>query len=102
MFVCYLISSVMIFISFLFFSLKIKNKINGYKYLTLTEKKEINIKGLCYNMGILFFICGVIWGLSGYSEIFKNNFLIGSILLWICICILNIIIINKFKLYKNK
>lgn len=101
MYICYVMSFIMIFISFLFFTLKIKDKINGFKILSSSEKEKINIKGLCYNIGVLFVICGLIWALAGFSILFRSNFLTGAIFCWICICIINITAINKFELYKK-
>ena len=69
--------------------------------IAIKEKEKINIKGLCYNIGVLFVICGLIWALAGFSILFRSNFLTSAIFCWICICIINIIAINKFELYKK-
>ena len=102
LYICYVMSFVMIFTSFLFFTLRIKDKISGYRNLSVAEREKINMKGLCCNIGILFFICGIIWFLAGFSVLFRTNFLTGAIFLWICTCILDITAINKFKLYRKQ
>lgn len=102
MIICYAISLIMTVSGIIFFNRKAENYINGYKSLSSVEKNKIDIKNLCRNIGILFFLSAIIWGFSGYSELFKKTYLTWSILAWIVICIFNIIIINKFKLYIKK
>lgn len=102
MIICYVISLIMFVTGIMFFNTKAKEYINGYKNLSNNEKSKIDIKNLCRNISILFFLSSIIWGLAGYSEVFKRTYLVWSVLIWIVICILNIIIINKFKLYIKK
>lgn len=98
---CYMVSIALFIISIVFFSGKGAAYIKGYRIMPEEEKRRINIKALCKNLGAMLFLAAVIFGIAGCFEVFKTDFLKWAVAGWMALCFADIVFMNKSKQYIN-
>jgi len=92
----------MLAIGIAFYSGNAASFIKGYQDMPDEEKRTVNIKPLCKNLSIMFFLAAAIFGIAGYSEWFRLGYFKGAMIGWIALCCADIVFINKSGLYVNK
>jgi len=102
MVICYTTAVVMLVIGIFFYSGKAAFYIKGYHNMPDEEKRDINIKPLCKNLSIMFFLASAVLGTAGYSEWFRLGYFKGAMIGWIVLCCADIVFINKSSRYVNK
>lgn len=98
---CYLISFVLLIVGVSFFTGIAASYIKGYANLPEEEKKKIDIKGLCRNISVLFFIAAGIFLLAGYSDVFRERYFRWFMVVWFIACGIDLWFIHKSKRYEN-
>ena len=66
------------------------------------EKRAVNIKPLCKNLSVMFFLAALIFGIAGLSELFRASYFKWFMVGWIVLCCADIVFINKSGLYVKK
>jgi len=102
MVICYTTAVIMLVIGIVFYSGKAVSYIKGYQNMTDEEKRTVNIKPLCKNLSVMFFLAAAIFGIAGYSEWFRLSYFKWTMIGWIALCCADIVFINKSGLYVNK
>ncbi|QIK69546.1 DUF3784 domain-containing protein [Erysipelothrix sp. HDW6C] len=91
-----------VLVSLLFYSGKGFEYIPGWKQTSPEIKRSINIKALKNNMGMMFLALALIFGVSVFSEIFREKVFIWASILWIIAARININYISRSKKFQNK
>ena len=99
---CYLFAIIMLIVGITFFTGKALEYIKDFQATPEEEKKNINIKALCKNVSIMFFIAAAFLGAAGYSETFRLLYLKWMMVGWMILCCADVLYINKSKRYKTK
>lgn len=99
---CYIISAAAFTAGIMFYTGKAARYIKGYTSLTEDEKKKIDIKALCKTASIVFFTATVIFGIAGYSNIFRELYLKWGMVALYIIGTADVIYISKSKRFGNK
>jgi hypothetical protein len=84
-------------IGFGFFTGMAVNFIKDYQNMEEKEKQNIKIGVLCKHISIMFFIASVIFGIAGFSEVFRQDYFKWVILGWFALGAANVIYIGKSK-----
>jgi hypothetical protein len=95
MVLCYMVSIMLLVVGAFFYSGKAADHIKGYVDMPDEEKKAVNIKPLCKNLSVMFFLAAVIFGIAGYSEWFRLVCFKWAMIGWIALCCVDIVFINK-------
>jgi hypothetical protein len=96
---CYTVACILIVAGILFYTGKAASYIEGYRDMPEEEKRAVNIKPLCKNVSIVFFLAAVIFAIAGYSALFRLEYLKWTMICWIALCCADIVFINKSGLY---
>jgi len=99
MVLCYTIACILLVVGIIFYTGKAASYIAGYRDLPDEEKKTVNIEPLCKNISVMFFLAAVIFGIAGYSELFRVAYFKWTMLGWFALCCADIVFINKSGLY---
>jgi 4-hydroxybenzoate polyprenyltransferase len=94
---CFVISIAMLVIGFGFFTGMALNFINDYQNMEEKEKQNIKTEVLCKNISLMFFMASVIFGIAGFSEVFRQGYFKWVILGWFALGVADVIYINKSK-----
>lgn len=96
---CYVFSAIMLIAGLVFFTGKGAPYIKGYTSMTEDEKKNIDIKALCRNLGVVLMLLAAVLAAAGYSEPFRLNGLRWAMIGWMVLCCADVLYINKSKRY---
>jgi len=99
---CYAISFILFITGVAFYTGKAAARIKGFQDLPEADKKAINIKPLCRNLSVMFFLAAVIFGIAGYCEPFRLGYFKLAMTGWLALCCADIVFINKSKRYVNQ
>ena len=99
MVLCYMVSIILLVTGVIFYSGKAASYIKGYQNMPDKEKKAVDIKPLCKNISVLFFLAAVVFGIAGYSEGFRDVYFKWAMVGWIVLCCADIVFINKSGRY---
>lgn len=99
---CYIVSFITLIMGIAFFTGKAAAYIKGYQAMPDEEKRNINIKALCKNLSVMFFLVAVIFGFAGCSPLFRLTYLKWVMVGWMVLCCADILYINKSKRYVAK
>jgi hypothetical protein len=94
---CFVISVAMLVIGFGFYTGMAVNFIKDYQDMEEEEKQNIKIGVLCKNISLMFFIASVIFGIAGFSEVFRHDYFKWVILGWFALGAADVIYIGKSK-----
>jgi hypothetical protein len=95
MVLCYTFSILLLCVGAFFYSGKAADHIKGYVDMPDEEKKAVDIKPLCKNLSVMFFLAAVVFGIAGYSEWFRLVCFKWAMIGWIALCCADIVFINK-------
>jgi len=96
---CYTVACILVIVALAFYTGRAVSCIEGYSDLPDEEKKAANIKPLCRNVSVMFFLSAVIFGIAGYSELFRLLYFKWAMVGWIALCCADIVFINKSGAY---
>ena len=94
---CYIIAVAMTIIGIAFFTGRATSYIKAYQTMPDEEKRNINIKPLCRNLSMMFFIAAVIFGIGGFSEFFRLTYLKWTMVGWLILGCADVLFISKSK-----
>jgi 4-hydroxybenzoate polyprenyltransferase len=94
---CFVISAAMLIIGYAFYTGMAVKFIKDYQDMEEKEKQNIKIGVLCKNISILFFIVSVIFGIAGFSEVFRQIYFRWVMLGWFALGAADVIYIGKSK-----
>lgn len=98
----YAVSFVLLIAAVVFFTGKAADYMKGYQTMPEAEKVQINIKALCRNLSVMFLTAAVIFGVTGYSEVFRELYFRWAMLGWFVLGILDLVFISKSKRYEKE
>lgn len=99
---CYLVALVMVIAGIVFFTGNAAKYIKGYQETDEKEKKNINIKALCKNVSVLFFVMAAIFIVAGSWEVFRQEYLRLAMVAWMALVCADVLYINKSNRYLKK
>jgi len=92
---CYTVACILIIAGVGFYTGKAASYIEGYRDMPDEEKKTVNIKPLCRNLSVMFFLAAAVFGIAGYSELFRLLYFKWTMTGWIVLGCADIVFINK-------
>ena len=101
MVLCYVAAVIMLIAGIVFFTGKAASYIKGYQTMPEEEKRNINIKPLCRNISVVLFAAAIIFGIAGYSELFRSEYMKWAILGWLIAGCADVIYIGKSGRFIN-
>ena len=99
---CYIFSIVAFIIGVMLLTGRASFFIRGWRLTQKEEKENVNIKPLCINISIMFFLFSAILAVTGYSEAFREAWFKWAIIGWYALGMADLAFINKSKRYNNK
>jgi len=94
---CYGAALVSLGFAVAFFSGRGLALVKGYSGLAEEEKRKINEKALCVNVGFVFLLSAAFFGLTGFSETFRENYFRYAMIVWMVLCVADAYYISKSK-----
>ena len=74
--------------------------VKSWKNMSDEEKKSLKIKSICLNIGGVIVLSGIIFLISGLIEVFRAQFFLISMIVWIVLAGIDVIYILKSKRYR--
>ena len=93
----FVIAAIIFVVGIAFFTGKAAKYIKDYQNMEEKEKNNIKIGVLCKNISLLFFIATLIFGIAGFSEVFRQDYFKWVIIGWFVLGAADVIYIGKSK-----
>ena len=99
---CFLVSAGLLTVGVFFVTGKAPQYIKGYREMPEEEKKNINVKALCQNVSVLFFVMTAVFLAAGIFPELGARYLKWALVGWLVLCCADILYIGKSKRYEKK
>jgi len=101
-FFCAIVSLGLTLVGIYFLTGKAARHIKGYQAMPEEEKKDIDIKALCRNISVMFFLAATVFLAAELSPAFRQGYLKWAMAVWLVLGCADVLFINKSKRYVKK
>ena len=97
--ICILFGTIFIVTGILFATGKLHTHIKAWKRMSEDEKKTIDINPLCFNIGAMIALAGLIFIISGFVLRYEHRFFIIGMIIYLILSGLDLYYIEKSGRY---